>query len=320
MEYDCLPEQTDGNIDETTDKMVNADQEKEQLLFKGGNFKDGIYVSVQTKEQLKAVIKLLEDRKCQLENGTGRIQAVFVSTELLEWDKDAGEASLEKLHSYVDGNVFAAYPYVMRNKDIGLHNSFLKMPSFAGVLVRNMEELALLQKDNYRGKIITDAGLYVWNKKAAEFYGKKADYYTLPFELNYGEQKNVAGIKCMKVVYGRLPMMVSANCIRRTSGGCSMGKNVKESEQPLFLEDRYGKEFPVAVNCRHCYNIIYNSVPLSLHRLVEKESGKYRLDFTIEDEKETRRIIEYFCRLSMQVREEPPYKEYTTGHSKRGVS
>jgi len=305
VEADCLPKRITG--------------EKEQLLFH-----NGIYVSVQTKEQLKAVINLLEAKENHSEDGAGRIQAVFVSTDLLKWDRNTGDtmpgkeekASLEKLHTYVNGNVFAVYPYVMRNKDIGLHNCISKEPFFAGVLVRSMEELALLQKDDYHGKIITDAGLYVWNKKAAEFYTKLADLYTLPFELNYGEQKNVAGIKGMQVVYGRLPMMVSANCIRRTSGGCRTG----QEEQPLSLVDRYGKEFPVAVNCRHCYNIIYNSVPLSLHRLVGKESGKYRLDFTIEDEKETRRIIEYFCRCTMQVKEEPPYKEYTTGHSKRGVS
>ena len=35
-------------------------------------------------------------------------------------------------------------------------------------------------------------------------------------------------------------------------------------------------EFPVAVNCRQCYNTIYNSLPLSLHKLAEKRKGKYR--------------------------------------------
>ena len=123
----------------------------------------------------------------------------------------------------------------------------------------------------------------------------------------------------MHVVYGRFPMIVTANCIGKTSGDCSKGRSVQTSKQPISLVDRYGKEFPVALNCRHCYNVIYNSVPLSLHRLVEKENGKYRLDFTIEDGKETKRITEFFCRCYMQMGEEPPYLEYTTGHSKRGV-
>lgn len=315
----------DADKEKITDKMAEPPQEKEHALLN-----DGIYISVQTKEQLKAVISLLEERKEQPEDVAGRngeIQAVFVSLDIFQWDKNgeasmpynAEKSSLEKLCAYVNGKVFAAYPYVMRNKDIWLHNSFLKAPFFAGALVRNMEELALLQKDNYHGKIITDAGLYVWNKKAAEFYGRRADLYTLPLELKHGEQKNVTGERSMQVVYGRLPMMVTANCIRKTSGGCSKGSSAQTSKQQLSLVDRYGKEFPVALNCRHCYNIIYNSVPLSLHRLVEKENGKYRLDFTVEDEKETKRITEYFCRCYRQVGEEPPYLEYTTGNSKRGV-
>ena len=121
----------------------------------------------------------------------------------------------------------------------------------------------------------------------------------------------------MQVVYGRLPMMVTANCVRKTNGGCIAGK--KGESKPLILTDRYGKEFPVAVNCRQCYNTIYNSLPLSLHKLAEKRKGKYRLDFTIEDEKETERIITFFCRCYKQDGGEPPYEEYTTGHSKRGA-
>lgn len=321
----CQQRRAAADKKKISDKMAETPQEKEHALFN-----DGIYISVQTKEQLKAVISLLEERKEQPEDLAGRngaIQAVFVSMDIFQWGEggkasmpDSTEkSSLEKLCAYVNGKVFAAYPYVMRNKDIWLHNSFLKAPFFAGALIRNMEELALLQKDNYHGKMITDAGLYVWNKKAAEFYSRRADLYTLPFELKHGEQKNVTGERGMQVVYGRLPMMVTANCIRKTSVGCSKGSSAQTSKQQLSLVDRYGKEFPVALNCRHCYNIIYNSVPLSLHRLVEKENGKYRLDFTIEDEKETKRIIEYFCRCYMQVGEEPPYPEYTTGHSKRGV-
>lgn len=324
-------------------------------------FEDGIYISVQTKAQLNAVLRLLEDWERAGEQGDGRnperkagqetsqeakqntgqdpernevrdtrrknsIQAVFVSTELFRCSRE-GQGGvilekeernrLEKLCGYVNGNVFAAYPYVMRNKDAWIHTCLMKEKLFSGVLVRNMEELALLGKDNYQGTIVTDAGLYVWNKEAAEFYKKKASLYTLPFELNTGEQKNVEGEGAMQVVYGRLPMMVTANCVRKTVGDCVLGK--KGETKPLILTDRYGKEFPVAVNCRQCYNTIYNSVPLSLHRLVEKRKGKYRLDFTIEDEKETERVMAFFCHTYKKGGGEPPYKEYTTGHSKRGA-
>ena len=86
-----------------------------------------------------------------------------------------------------------------------------------------------------------------------------------------------------------------------------------------MLIDRMGKEFPVYTNCRHCTNIIYNSVPLSLHKKVKDKSGKYRLDFTTENEKETKEVLKYFCQIYEKDGENPPYKEYTTGHEKRGA-
>lgn len=118
------------------------------------------------------------------------------------------------------------------------------------------------------------------------------------------------------------------------------------------MEDRYGKQFPVYSDCLCCYNVIYNSVPLSLHRplsqsfqdkswkdksilgwgeglLVEvlSSGGNYRLDFTMEEAEEARQIIRFFHRLvfcndkeATDPRDQLPFlKEYTTGHYKRGV-
>ena len=106
-------------------------------------------------------------------------------------------------------------------------------------------------------------------------------------------------------------MMVTANCLSKTTCECS-----PENRERITLIDRYRKEFPVMRNCRHCYNIIYNSVPLSLHQSMEKWNGKVdlRLDFTIEPGEETSRILKAFWG-----RGEIPYSEYTTGHEKRGV-
>ena len=83
------------------------------------------------------------------------------------------------------------------------------------------------------------------------------------------------------------------------------------------------KEFPVVLNCAHCMNIIYNTIPLSLHGEYIKWKDKYkpRLDFTIEDKKMTKEVLDFFVQL--QVNEVAslnlPFKEYTTGHEKRGT-
>lgn len=109
--------------------------------------------------------------------------------------------------------------------------------------------------------------------------------------------------------------MISANCLNKTRGVCN------KKQQIIILKDRYEKKFPVYTDCFSCYNIIYNSVPLSLHKLFEKKmnpGGNYRLDFTTENQNETMQIIRYFSGISENY-QAPFYKEYTTGHLKRGV-
>lgn len=53
-------------------------------------------------------------------------------------------------------------------------------------------------------------------------------------------------------------MMVSAQCICKNTIGC------KKQPVELTLVDRMRNHFPVKNNCRECYNVIYNSLPLSL--------------------------------------------------------
>ena len=108
-------------------------------------------------------------------------------------------------------------------------------------------------------------------------------------------------------------MMVTANCVWKTTEQC----RPMEGPEITELVDRYHKRFPVLRNCTHCFNVIYNSVLLSLHKDRDKWQGRVtcRLDFTIENEKETFDVLEYFAGR----RKDLPYAEYTTGHEKRGV-
>ena len=70
-------------------------------------------------------------------------------------------------------------------------------------------------------------------------------------------------------------MMVTANCIRKTAGGCLRRKGKRAaSENMVRLLDRYRTEFPVETDCGYCYNIIYNSVPISLHAYLGRNCGK----------------------------------------------
>ena len=185
-----------------------------------------------------------------------------------------------------------------------------------GFLAASMEHIKLLQQWDLKGKkIYGDHSLYLWNRTSRDFWKEFLDGFCLPLELNAAEQKAVldSGFPAEKVLYGRIPMMVTANCVQKTTDHCLPEEDLKALE----LVDRYHKHFPVLRNCTHCFNVIYNSVPLSLHKDFKKWDGLVtgRLDFTTENEKETREVLDYFA----GVRSELPYAEYTTGHEKRGV-
>lgn len=193
-----------------------------------------------------------------------------------------------------------------------------------GFLIRNYESAAYVESMGESFEMVPDAGLYVFNRESACFWSQYAREYTIPFELNAKEISVLAshaysaGIRSTIIVYGRIPMMITANCIRKTAGHCTAGysgsDNLTGMNAPVQIKDRYGTNFPVETNCRHCYNIIYNSVPYSLH-LQPKEVRRTgvdicRYDFTAESGQDCVRILEGI---------DFPYEKHTTGHLKRGV-
>lgn len=233
--------------------------------------------------------------------------------------------TLQKKLSLKKGNtqIYGSTPYIVREKDdktlFDVEDAY-KEQLIQGVLIRNLESLAILKDSIAKKDLELDYGVYVWNHEALDLLSDKASGICLPVELNKGEWEELITygkqkMRLSAVVYGRLPMMITANCLQKTSDGCR-GKS-----GTVMLMDRYGKEFPVYHDCRHCYNIIYNSVPLSLHRAFSEELQEAlhcRLDFTLETAKECLKVTEYFQKISVQY-EDPFYSEYTTGHYKRGV-
>ena len=110
--------------------------------------------------------------------------------------------------------------------------------------------------------------------------------------------------------------MVTANCIRKSFGqkGCSHISGIS------YLKDRKQNIIPVVQDCVNCYNIVYNSVPLSLHRHLAKiiqmpKVVNLLLSFTVETEEEVKKIIAGYQSCSRDM----PFEEYTNGHFTRGV-
>lgn len=258
------------------------------------------FILVRTKEQLDGVIE------SEIENGFS-YRRLYVECDLLE------EVGAEYVFEHCrNKEIGAAYPRIIRNKDIKwLENIYQKTKELPFALVRNYETIQFLREKAYQGKMISDYNLYVWNTGAASAMLQLTDGISLPVELNRPEQKEISIAKSVhteQMLYGYLPLMVTANCINKTLSECNKKGDI------LYLTDRYHKKFPVLCNCKHCYNEIYNTVPVSLFKYKEQLSGStngLRIDFSIEDKKQVKNI------LSMGGTAMP--ENYTTGHFKRGV-
>ena len=266
-------------------------------------------VLLQKKEQLTALLE-----------SDFSYDTVYLEADFWNEAGVVGEAETEVCKN-AGKKVYVALPFIVRGKDEAFLKKLLPLMNRAdGVLVRNLETLGFLQKNDYKGSIRLDAGMYCFNKKTVSFYEPLAESYCMPYELNHKEQKSLShmetGILTEHVVYGRIPLMVTANCTQRTMEKCIKSAHMGENR----LRDRYRKEFPVMLHCRYCYNVILNSVPLSLHDTISIQTDDIlRIQFTLEDYRETRAVLKFFKNRMEGGGMEPPFTEFTRGHEKRGV-
>lgn len=250
-----------------------------------------------------------------------KLHRIYVDADLFLREKEGAEQSLLPGKEY-----FLVLPHIFRKRTypyLPAYEKLLGSGSFSGVMVRNFEELQWLCETGYASGIESDYTIYVWNNASLSFLAEQLDCITLPLELNRKELGRLsAGHNTSFVLYGYIPMMYSANCIRKTLEHCI--NDAGAADNKYYLTDRYQNIFTVTQNCIHCYNILYNTVPLSLHGHLEAilKKGCYsrlRLDFSIENAAQTRAVIEYYLNLMAGTAGTFPYREFTNGHYKRGV-
>ncbi|MCR5526969.1 MAG: U32 family peptidase [Lachnospiraceae bacterium] len=211
-------------------------------------------------------------------------------------------------------------PYVMRDEPKAEKVQIVKGAN--GVLIRNYEELGFVKESDFHGSVIADASLYSFNSEAAEALREAGvTKETIPLELNVHEIRKRGSKGTELVVYGRAPLMITANCLYLTENH-KCGRNIPDGHD-MTLTDRKNVKFPAVCECRYCYNVIYNSVPVSLHKEIEAIEAlgldSVRLNFTTESPEEAERITAYYVDLFNGVQDEPPFREYTRGHFRKGV-
>ena len=180
----------------------------------------------------------------------------------------------------------AVLPRVISDKQMEDVSRMLKELHAKGVneaLVGNIGQILPARRAGM--KLRGDFGLNVFNSYTLEMI-KKMGFIsaTASFELRIEQVRDLK--KCMNtelIVYGRLPLMVTEQCIiSRSAGKCSC-------EVPNQLSDRTGSVFPVVREFEH-RNVIYNAHKLFMADKRSEICGAglwgQRLMFTTESARE----------------------------------
>lgn len=192
-----------------------------------------------------------------------------------------------------------------------------------GYLVRNYETFALVMEADpqWKERTCLDYNMYVMNREAkafyAELFGKREGVFTASQELSAKELRELGVSDSTLVVYGRVPLMVSAHCVKKTMGQCRGEQG--QTKEPVCFTDRVGKVLSVKQFCKDCYNVVYNPECLALSNrdleAAELRPWAIRADFTLESPEETTRVLRSLAGEGAPL----GGPGYTRGHFKRGV-
>ena len=219
--------------------------------------------------------------------------------------------------------VFLAMPHIFRadaaEKFEQNYELFLKIAQ-DGVLIRNSESFQFLKEHRFDRTIILDHNLYVFNRYSRKFWNNNGvELFTAPMELNADELSMLGLEKGELVIYGRIPVMTSAQCIIKTTKGCT------HDPVTTMLTDRRGKRFPVKNHCGFCYNIVYNSSPLSLFderdAWIKMHPKSIRIQFSTETRCEVTGILDAaYAVCTADAGQKFSGEDFTRGHFRRGIT
>lgn len=241
------------------------------------------------------------------------IRRLYLPLSLVERYLDSGAAE--------GPEIWLSLPHVTRAGDLEPYReriTRLLENGLSGFLARNLESYVWVRRLGAADRCRLDAPLYTWNAWSRAFWeqeGIAGD--TVPLELNGREIAARDNRGSEMLVYGLLPLMVSAQCLQKNADQC------RKNGAAVWLKDRYQKKFPVKCYCEFCYNVIYNSIPFGLLKEAEevKKLGTdgIRLSFTLESGQECGALLKEFLEVYRGGRPAPGEVPFTKGHWKRGV-
>ena len=218
----------------------------------------------------------------------------------------------------------AILPRIWRDRDEPALKKMLehaKTLGVTGVLLGNIGHLSLVRDSGLA--MYGDYGLNVFNARALEYLKNKGlSSACLSFELRFAQIRDMAKpLPTEAIVYGRLPLMITENCLVQNQTGCRLNQKGQEipanapCRQPNTLNDRTGAAFPLLPVYGHRTEVQNSKVLWLADRLDYARLGLScaRLRFTTESPAECAAILRAYRTGA------PASGEFTRGLFERGV-
>lgn len=217
---------------------------------------------------------------------------LYVPLHLLQAGDTFVQAMCQSMH------VAAVLPRVIQDHEwdrIGRQLAEARALGVREVLVGNLGMIDSLRRRGFT--VRGDFGLNVFNTGSVNYLAQQGlASVTASFELTLPQIRDLGKpIPMELIVYGRLPLMITENCIiHNRSGACICGST------KTTLVDRTGSHFPVVRDADTCRSMILNSKKLYLGDKISALStiglSALRLNFTTESAQQVDAILQDFTK------------------------
>ncbi len=303
-----------SGLDSKNESASNSD---ENLFEFVNNALEADTATNDKKSENRAFVKTIEQFKYILNNDF--YDSVVINKDII------GKAESKELISKSGKALYIELPPVLRSLNL---SEFEDLIDFAkgndlikGVYVNQYDAYELLKEKSFSKEICSNVNIYSYNNMSASLNSKLFDEITAPLELSLYDIPEI-NKSFSFLMYGRAPLMHTANCVLKTTGKCRKGLSDKENF--VTLKDRLGVDFKVYIQCDDslCFNTIYNSKPTSLHkyfnRLKDRHLRCFIFSFTDENTNDIEKITDFFENVFNGINSEPPY-DFTAFHMKNGI-
>ena len=243
--------------------------------FTGNREQPHFSVSVTTREQITAKLLKLNP------------SVLYVPLHILAADPDFAQQLARRVP------VAAALPRIVHDGEMNAIREALRIVRAQGIRQVLVGNLGLLIPAREAGmEIRGDFGLNIFNSLSMQtLRDLELRSATLSFEMTLPQVRDLSkAVPSELLVYGRLPLMVTENCLFKGKTGecaCHMG--------PAKLVDKTGAEFPVIRDGNSCRSVLLNGKKLNW---LDRQSDlsrlglwAMRLHFTTENPKEVDHVV-----------------------------